>query len=108
MNFTWLQRRWYEFRLGNIYTSFPQNIIIFIVTTYALFIEKFNILWFSNIFEFTLFLLMVYFPLRTTLGYLHRTRQMKHEAGMATMENPVIIEILNRVKDIEKRLEEKP
>lgn len=103
----WYQRRWYEFRLGNIYIGTIQSLASFTIIAYVLVIEKLNIKIFDTFLKFVIIFSIIYFPARTIAGHIHRTRQMKFDTGMAAEQNPVITEILDRLERIESKLEEK-
>jgi len=105
MNFNWLQERWYEFRLGGIYWGTVQSLISFTIITYTLYLERFNIMIFKSIFQYALIFCAIYIPLRIIVGYIHRIKQMKHDTGLAAKQNPVIMDIIDRLDRIEKKLD---
>jgi len=103
----WLNRRWQEFRWGySLYGSFLFSFLIFILITfrdliaYVPFLESF----FSNLWFYTLCTL-IFIPLFTIIGHLHRKKQLRTDIILQMEQNPFVEEVLERLERIEKKLE---
>jgi len=94
LNWKWIQRRWYEFRMGDSgYLRYLINFGQFIILAYALGIERWS--WLEAIFTsmsiFAVTFFCFYVPISILIGhYLHRKKQMISESIIATEQNPVI------------------
>jgi len=106
----WLKRRWQEFRWGHgIYLTLFLSFMNFLLISYRFLIEYVSSLkfLFPRLHIYAAAALLVYIPLAIIVGHLHRKRQLKTDISMVMEQNPYIMEILKRVRRIEKMLEER-
>lgn len=105
MNREWLQEKWYEFRLGHSsYWGFALSLINFSLILYGFLISEIDFLSFNNPLEFAVVLTIIYIPITTLTGHLHRKYQMKVDFKVAYKEIPQITEIQKQLERIEKIL----
>jgi hypothetical protein len=103
-----LKRRWFELRQGHsVYLSFLLSAVNFILIVYRLLIEQVPFLkyLFPHLYVFAIVFLIVYVPITILIGRWHIYRQLKTDLYLHVRQNPYIMEILERVKKIEKDLE---
>jgi len=92
LNWTWFQRRWYEFRAGDgTYLRYFVSFFQFILLTYTLGVERFSFLEdvFSHLWVYAISFFVVYVPLAIVIGSLHRRKQLKKEYIIAIEQNQV-------------------
>jgi len=106
MNWEWVKRRWQEFRWGhNVYLAFLLSLTNFLLISYHFLIESLPI--HLELSFWILITVTCYVPLSIIVGHLHQTKQLKTDMVMATEVNPYFTQILEALKRIEERLEEK-
>jgi len=105
----WLRRRWMELRLGHTtYLVFFISAVNFVLISYRLLIERVPFLekMFPSLWIFAVVFSAIYIPLAILIGRWHRLRQLKIDQTILVEQNPVIMEIYERVKRMEAILEE--
>jgi len=110
LQWSWLKRRWFEFRAGhNTYLAFILSFTNFLLITYNFLIGKIPFLSdvFSNLWFFAVLLIFCYVPLAVIVGHLHNKKQLSVDNEVTTRANPVTIEILERLARIEKKVDGK-
>jgi len=90
-DWSWMQRRWYEFRTGDsIYLRYVISFFQFIVVTYTLYIVGTPLeVIFQSMLLYTMIFLLVYIPVATVAGHIHRKRQLAKETVIAIEQNPI-------------------
>ena len=107
MNWSWIKRRWFEFRNGHgTYLSFFLSFTNFLLITYNLLIDRVSFLCglFSNVAVFAVVGILIYVPLAIVVGRLHNKKQLSTDMEVVSRANPVSMDIVERLKRIEKRL----
>lgn len=100
-----MQLMWFYFRLGHTnYWGFALSLLNFALIVYGFLISEMEIIFFNNPLEFAVILTIIYIPLNTFTGFLHRKLQLKIDSGATFSETPQIKEILYRLEIIEKLL----
>jgi hypothetical protein len=97
-----------EFRWGhNVYLVFALSFLNFLLITYRLLIERILVLEdiFPNLTIYAAFIILIYIPSATLIGHYHRKKQLKVDVSLQAEQNPYLIEILERLKNIEEKLE---
>lgn len=95
MKWSWVQRRWYEFRVGDgTYLRYFVSFLQFIIISYTLYVPNLSgITWmqwiFSSITIYTFTFVIIYAPVAVVVGHIHRHRQMTKETIIAIEQNPV-------------------
>ncbi len=100
----WLRRRWFEFRQGHsIYLAFILAFTNFILITYRLLIEKIPALQtvFSSLWIFIIFFILIYIPASILIGRWHRLTQLKVEATIGMLENPLLAKFYRVMLDVQ-------
>jgi ABC-type bacteriocin/lantibiotic exporter with double-glycine peptidase domain len=103
-----LKRRWQEFRWGHsVYLVFALSFLNFLLITYRLLIEHVPFLesLFPNLTTYAAIALTVYVPIAVLVGHFHRKRQLRTDIVLQAEQNPYLLEILERLKRIEEKLE---
>ena len=92
MKTNWLNERWLEYRLGNVYVNIVLSVVNFLILSYN-FIFKF---YTDSMVVFGILFVMVYIPITIVVGYFHRTRQQEIDT---TITHKVVLEAIKRVED---------
>lgn len=90
MNAKFFQRRWLDFRNGHsIYLIFTMAFLQFIITTYTLGIERFDVLKgvFPSMTTWAVIFVVIYVPSAIAIGYWHRRNQYSVENEALLKEN---------------------
>jgi hypothetical protein len=109
INIDWLKRRWTEFRFGhNIYLVYLLSLFNFAIISYRLLVEyiPFLKMLFPSFTIYILILIICYPPTAIIIGRIHRKKQLKTDIMIQIEQNPVIQEILYRIRRIEEILNE--
>jgi hypothetical protein len=110
MQWSWLKRRWFEFRAGhNTYLAFILSFTNFLLITYNFLIGKIPFLSdvFSNLWVFAILLVVIYIPMAVVVGRVHNKKQLSVDNEVTARANPLTMEIIERLERIEKRMEAK-
>ena len=102
INKIWFRRRWLDTRFGNsYYLLFGLTLVNFILISYRFFIEQEPILQelVSNLWIFTLILLVFYVPISILIGYWHRHTQLSTENTIKRLEDPLLAHICRIILD---------
>jgi len=105
----WIRRRWMEFRWGHsVYLAFFLSFLNFILISYRFLVEYVGFLkfLFPRLSIYIFVTVLIYIPLAIAVGHLHRKKQLKTDISLQMEQNPYIMEILEKVRRIEKMLEE--
>lgn len=109
LNWNWIKRRWMDFRFGHgTYLSFVLSLTNFLLISYTFLFERIPELktLFPNVWLFTVIFILIYLPLTSYIGYLHRKKQLSIDVELQAEINPYTLEILRRLDSIEKRMAE--
>jgi uncharacterized membrane protein len=90
MNGQFFQRRWLDFRNGHsTYLIFTMAFLQFVITTYTLGIERFDILKsvFPSMGIWAVVFVIIYVPAAVVIGYWHRRNQYSVENEALLKEN---------------------
>lgn len=94
MNWSWLRRRWWDFRHGHgTYLAYALSFANFIIITYTLLLSNIPQLYaiFSHLWIYALVFLMFYPPLAILIGYREfRKKQYPTDVDVATRQNPFL------------------
>jgi len=104
LNQTWLRRRWLDFRLGHVtYLAFGMAFANFILIFHRLLIERVEALEniFSDLWFFTIIVILVYFPIAILVGFWHRKTQIKVETELTLKQNPLFAKWFRTLIDIQ-------
>ena len=104
MNSNWTRRRWLDFRLGHVtYLAFAMAFANFILIFHRLLIERVEALEniFSDLWFFTLIVILVYFPIAILVGFWHRKTQIKVETELTLKQNPLFAKWFRTLIDIQ-------
>ena len=99
MNWSWVKRRWWDFRVGHgAYLAFFLSFTNFLLIAYNFFVLQFSFLksLFGNLLVFGLVGLLVYIPLAVYVGHLHKVKQL---ATDATVNFQVILDRLDIIEN---------
>jgi hypothetical protein len=92
MKGNWARRRWLDFRLGHTtYLTFALAFGNFILIFHRLLIERIPVLdqFFSELWVFAVFFIIIYIPISGLVGYWHRKTQLKVETELTLKQNPL-------------------
>jgi len=104
MNSNWTRRRWLDFRLGHVtYLAFAMAFANFILIFHRLLIERVEALEniFSDLWFFTIIVILVYFPIAILVGFWHRKTQIKVETELTLKQNPLFAKWFRTLIDIQ-------
>ncbi|HEU4985149.1 MAG TPA: hypothetical protein VFT58_05865 [Nitrososphaera sp.] len=90
MNAKFFQRRWLDFRNGHsIYLVFTMAFLQFVITTYTLGIERFEVLkgLFPSMGVWAVIFVAIYVPAAVAIGYWHKRNQYSVENEALLKEN---------------------
>ena len=94
LNWAWVQRRWWEFRIADAqYGRYLTGFTSFITLVYSLLIVKYGFLQavFTSILMFAIIFLSSYIPIFSLIGhFFHRKRQLAVEQEIAVRANPFL------------------
>ena len=84
------------------------SIFNFLLISYRLFIEYIPFLQsiFTSLLIYVIFAVVVIPPIVTFIGYLHRTRQLETDQQLMTERNPIIMDMKEKLENIEKMVKE--
>jgi len=91
VNWSWIKRRWYEFRTGHsTYCVFILSFTNFAVITYYLLVEKVQFLktLFPHFAVYAAAFILLYIPLATLIGHFHREKQLSTDIAILATVNP--------------------
>ena len=92
INENWFRRRWLDGRFGNsYYLIFSVTLVNFILISYRFFIEQESISSkiLSDLWIFSVILIILYVPVSILIGYWHRYSQLNIENTIKLLENPL-------------------
>ena len=101
----WVRRRWFDFRMGHsIYLVFVLTFVNFILITYRLLIERVTFLQdiFNELWIFVFIFIFVYAPAAILIGHWHRKTQLKVDATISLLENPLFAKWLRIIMDMQQ------
>ena len=126
MRGTWARRRWLDFRLGHsVYLIFLMSFANFMLIFHRLLIERVGWLdvLLGELWVFVVVFLFLYLPVAIAVGAWHRVTQIKVEADVNLLQNPLYVKIcriiidaqsgkatqkeIDTMRDMLKRVEEK-
>jgi len=102
MNQNWFRRRWFDFRQGHgVYLIFMLTFANFILIFHRLLIERVEVLdkLFSELWVFILVFVAIYIPAAIIIGAWHRKTQLRVEADVIILQNPLLAKILRTIMD---------
>ena len=102
INNNWLRRRWLESRYGTTnYLIFSLTIVNFVLILYRFLIESDPIIndFLSNLWIFTVILMIFYVPTSILIGYWHRHTQLSTENIIKRLEDPLLAHICRIIMD---------
>lgn len=109
INWSWVQRRWYEFRIGHsTYLSLFLSLTNFLLIAYNFLVSQIPFLseLFSSILVFALLFAIAYVPFTSYVGYLHIRKQAITDSAVLGARNPYYAEILQKLDKIATELQE--
>ena len=109
INWSWVQRRWYEFRLGHsTYLSLFLSLTNFLLIAYNFLVSQVPILseLFSSILVFAVLFVIVYVPFTSYVGHLHTRKQLSTDFIVSGARNPYYAAILEKLDKIDEELQE--
>ncbi len=104
MNKDWFRRRWFDFRQGHsVYLIFVLTFANFILIFHRLLVERVEFLnkIFSELWIFVLFFIIIYIPLSIIIGAWHRKTQLRVEAEVALLQNPLWAKVFRTLLDVQ-------
>lgn len=102
INKTWFRRRWLEIRYGHsYYLMFVLTLVNFVLISYRFLIENDPIVseLVSNLWIFTVILMIFYVPISILIGYWHRYTQLSTENIIKRLEDPLLAHICRIILD---------
>lgn len=102
INENWFRRRWLDARFGNsYYLIFSVTLVNFILISYRFFIEQESISSkiLSDLWIFSVILIILYVPISILIGYWHRHSQLNIENTIKLLENPLHAHISRIILD---------
>ena len=99
----WIKKRWLEERFGHSsYLMYVLTLVNFILISYRYFIESDPILHelISDLWLFTIILLIFYVPISILIGYWHRQTQLSTENTIKRLEDPLFAHISRTILDL--------
>lgn len=92
VNWNWLQRRFWDFRVGHsTYLAFALSMINFVVLNYNLLVANVGFLrdMFKHLWVFALCFSVTYIPIAITVGHtFYRKKQLPIDQTLSQKENP--------------------
>jgi uncharacterized membrane protein len=104
VNYPWIRRRWFDFRLGHsLYLIFALTFANFVLISHRLLIERVPILneFFSSLWFFAIIFILIYIPLSIVIGVWHRRTQLRVEQDIAMRQSPFLAKTLGLIIDIQ-------
>lgn len=102
INKIWFRRRWLEVRYGHsYYLMFALTLVNFALISYRFLIENDPIVneFVSNLWVFTVVLMIFYVPISILIGYWHRYTQLSTENIIKRLEDPLLAHICRIILD---------
>lgn len=102
INKIWFRRRWLEVRYGHsYYLMFILTLVNFALISYRFLIENDPIVteFVSNLWVFTVVLMIFYVPISILIGYWHRYTQLSTENIIKRLEDPLLAHICRIILD---------
>lgn len=102
INKIWFRRRWLETRYGHsYYLMFVLTLVNFVLISYRFLIENDPIMneFVSNLWIFTVILMIFYVPTSILIGYWHRHTQLSTENIIKRLEDPLLAHICRIIVD---------
>ena len=100
----WIRRRWFDFRQGHsVYLIFALTFANFVLIFHRLLIERVEFLndIFSELWVFFLAFILIYIPLAIAIGAWHRKTQLKVEAEVILLQNPLWAKMFRTLLEIQ-------
>jgi len=104
MNSNWTRRRWFDFRQGHsVYLIFALTFANFVLIFHRLLIERVEFLnnIFSELWVFFLVFILIYIPAAIAIGAWHRKTQLKVEAEVILLQNPLWAKMFRTLLEIQ-------
>src|SRR3990172_1096687 len=104
MNSNWTRRRWFDFRQGHsYYLIFALSFANFVLIFHRLLIERVEFLndIFSELWIFFIVFVIIYIPVAIGIGAWHRKTQLKVEAEVTLLQNPLFAKMFRTMLDIQ-------
>ena len=102
INKNWFRVRWLEVRYGHsYYLMFILTLVNFVLISYRFLIENDPIAneFVSNLWVFTVVLMIFYVPISILIGYWHRYTQLSTENIIKRLEDPLLAHICRIILD---------
>ena len=102
INKNWFRIRWLEVRYGHsYYLMFVLTLVNFVLISYRFLIENDPIAneFVSNLWIFTVILMIFYVPISILIGYWHRHTQLSTENVIKRLEDPFLAHICRIILD---------
>ena len=104
----WLRRRWWDFRRGeSIYLRLPISVLSYVTVIYTLLLERISFLksLFPHFYMFAVVASVCYVVVGIVVGWLDRKgKVLSTDLTISTRENPIVMELLEKVNRIEKKV----
>lgn len=100
----WIRRRWFDFRQGHsYYLIFALSFANFILIFHRLLIERVEFLneVFADLWVFFIVFIIIYIPVAIAIGAWHRKTQLKVEAEVTLLQNPLFAKMFRTMLDIQ-------
>jgi len=100
----WIRRRWFDFRQGHsYYLIFALSFANFVLIFHRLLIERVGFLneIFSDLWVFFIVFIIIYIPVAIGIGAWHRRTQLKIEAEVTLLQNPLFAKMFRTMLDIQ-------
>lgn len=100
----WIRRRWFDFRQGHsYYLIFALSFANFVLIFHRLLIERVEFLneVFSDLWVFFIVFIIIYIPVAIAIGAWHRRTQLKVEAEVTLLQNPLFAKMFRTMLDIQ-------
>lgn len=100
----WIRRRWFDFRQGHsVYLIFALTFANFVLIFHRLLIERVEFLnqIFSELWVFFLVFILIYIPAAIGIGAWHRKTQLKVEAEIILLQNPLWAKMFRTLLEIQ-------
>ena len=101
--FEWLQKRFFEFRMGNkMYIGFTIALLNFVLIFHRFFIETIDSLHeiLFNIVIFSVLFLIVYIPLALLIGNNHYKNQFRIDSTLEFLNDPATLKSIKLFLDL--------
>jgi len=102
INKNWFKRRWLDGRYGHAnYLMFGLTLVNFVLIVYRFLIEKDPTMnkFLSDLWIFSVILMIFYVPISILIGYWHRHTQLSRENIIKQLENPLHAHICRIILD---------